>query len=65
MWKTLKEYDITNLHHIKKEFHRCFDQGKLTGISELNAKETIFKKMNVSFIISFCVSKYSITLDTF
>ena len=31
----------------------------------LNAKGTILKKINVSFIIHYCLDKYNFSLDTF
>ena len=36
---------------------------KFTGISILNDKGTILKKMNVSFIVSFCLGKYNFNLN--
>ena len=38
---------------------------KLVKIKVLNAKRTISKKMNVSFIVRFCLSKYSFRLYFF
>ena len=34
-------------------------------ISEMIAKRTFLKKINVSFIVHFCLGKYSFSLDTF
>ena len=39
--------------------------GKFTGISVLNAKGAILNKINVSYIVSFCLGKYSFSLNTF
>ena len=47
----------------KKKFQKT--NGKLTGISILNAKGTILKKINVSFIVHFCIDKYSFNLYKF
>ena len=38
---------------------------KLTGINVLNAKKTLLKKINVSFIVHFCFGIYSFSLNTF
>ena len=40
-------------------------KAKLCGISVLNAKGTLFKKINVLFIVNFSLGKYSFSLNTF
>ncbi len=37
--------------------------GILAGIIMLNAKQTILKRINVSFIVHFCFGKFSFSLD--
>ena len=57
--------DIKNKYdNFKREIPGVLTSGELTGISMLNAKETIEKKMNVSFIVGFCLGKYSFSLNT-
>ena len=46
-------------------FSGAFTNRKLNGISVLNAKGSILKKINISFIIHFCLDKYSFSQDTF
>ena len=41
-------------------FSEVLTNGKLTGISFLTVKETILKKINVSFIIHFLVNTASV-----
>ena len=40
------------------------NHGKLSGISALN-RRTILNKINVSFIVHFCLGKYNFSLDPF
>ena len=63
-WLT-KETKPTFAPYQKRSFNGAPTHGKLTGIIVLNARKTILKKINVSFIVHFCLSKYSLILDTF
>ena len=61
-----RKYDLAALHHFKRvNFRSVLMKEKLAGISVLNAKGTTLKKMNVPFIVNFCLVKYSFSLDTF
>ena len=51
--------------YLKGSFWDALTNGILTGISEVNGMGTILKKINVSFIVHFCLCKYSFSLDTF
>ena len=53
------------MHQIRMSSKGTSTNGKLTGISVLNVKKTIPKKINVSFIVPFCLSKYRFSFDTF
>ena len=46
-------------------FSGASTKGKLCGISVLNATRIILKKMNVSFIVNFCLGKYNFNHVTF
>ena len=46
-------------------YNNALTGGKLNGISMLNAKGTIFKKINNAFIVHFCLGKYSFILLIF
>ena len=49
---------------MKNSFKGASTNDKLGGISMLNSKETIMKKINVSFIVHIIVNKI-LCLDTF
>ena len=54
---------ITQFHYISKEkFRGALTNENLTGISVLNTKETILKKINISFIVHFCLGKHDFRL---
>ena len=46
-----------NIPYQKRNFRGASAKGKFIGISVLNAKETILKKIIFSFIAYLCVSK--------
>ena len=60
----LKKYHSFQFDY-KRSFSGDSTNGKVAGISVMNAKCTILKKMNVSFILHFCPGKYSLSLNTF
>ena len=43
---------------LKRTFRGTLSKDKLTGISVLNAKETILKKINISSMVNFYFGKY-------
>ena len=49
----------------RRRFRGALTYRKLSGISVMNAMGTILKKVNVSFIVNFCLGKYVSNLDTF
>ena len=53
------------LYAYQKSFRGASINRKLSGISVLNPKVTILKKINVSFMVDFCFCKYRFTLETF
>ena len=66
MWITLIEIQLCTLTPYQiSSFRGASTNGKLTGISVLNAKLTVLKKINVLFTIHFCLSKSNYSLDTF
>ena len=64
IWELWKKYESTALYHFKS-FRNASTNGKLIGISVLNTKVTILKKINILLIVYFCFSKYSFNLYTF
>ena len=50
---------------IKKRNFKDLTNQILTDITLLNAGRTIMKKMNVLFIVHFCLGKYSLSFDIF
>ena len=57
-WKTLKK--IRPSEHIKSWIIRSASTNeKLAGKSVLGTKETILKKINVSYFVHFCLGKYN------
>ena len=58
MWGILKEiYYGSVSHYIKRG---ALTNGNLTRVSMLNAKGITWKKMNISFIVHFCLDKVSV-----
>ena len=51
-------------HHINS-FRGASTNGKLDGTIMLYAKTTILKKINISFIVYFCLIKYSFSIFIF
>ena len=49
----------------KRNFIGASTNRRFIGISMLNAKVTILKKINISFKVHFSLSKYSFSLNTF
>ena len=47
--------------YLRMSFRRASTSGKLTEISIMNAKGTILKQINVTFIVHFCLFNYSFT----
>ena len=43
------------LTHLARSLCGATNNGKITGINELNANQTILKKMNISFTVHFSV----------
>ena len=56
----VKLYTIWNI-----SFRCATTKVKLTGITVLDVKGTALKKIDVSFIVHFCLGKYSLSHDTF
>ena len=52
-------------HFFKKKSRGSSTNRKLLGIRILITNETVLKKINVSFIVNFCLGKYNLCLDTF
>ena len=59
----IKRFNSAALHHIKNGFSGSPSANeKLNGIRVLDTKETTMKKINVSFIVYFCLGKDSLFL---
>ena len=60
---TLKRHKGATSHYIKKGVSKgTLTNGKLAGIS-LNAERIISKKVNISFIVHFCLGIHSSNLE--
>ena len=64
MVRFAEEGDIMEIQRRTTSFKSASTYEKLSGRSVLNRKSTILKKINVLFIIHFCIGKYSINIDT-
>ena len=66
IWRTLKEtWRCSFIQYQKRILRDASNDSKLAGVNALNAKGTILKTINVSYIVHLCLSKYSLNFDTF
>ena len=66
MWRTLKEIRrLSFTLNQKGKLRGTSNTRNRSGISGLNAKGTILKKIKVLFITYFCLVKYNFSLNTF
>ena len=63
-WRALKNKQNSLTPYQKMSLRGTSTNGKLTGIIVLNAKWNILKRINISFIVYFCLSKYSLSTNT-
>ena len=59
-WKKNLKAQIQTI--LKRILKSAPTSGKLTGISICNSKTSIFKELNVSFIVHVCLSKYFLNI---
>ena len=65
MWKTLKEIQWGAALYQRRVLGGASTNEKFFGITVLNAKRNISKRINVLFIVHFCLGKYSFSHNTF
>ena len=65
MMGTLKEICWSFTIYKKRSFRDASTNEMLIVLSVLKCKETILKKINVSFFVHFCLGKYSFSFNTF
>ena len=66
MWRTLKEIQQCRFaSYQKKTIKGALTNGKLAGVSVLNTKETLLKKIDVIFFVHVFLVKYSLSLHFF
>ena len=61
----IKKYDGIAFTSKKINFRGAPNSRKLNGMCMFNAKENVLKKINISFIVHFCLVKYSFSFNPF